>query len=155
MFQTIADAFGETAIGHGYTYSGHPVSAAVALAALELYENSLLANGVARGAELQHGLQELSDHPVVGDVRGRGMLAAVELVTNKTAKTPLPLSAAARIFYRAYENGLIVRAFANGALGFAPPLCCSTDDIATILDRTKLTLDQTLDDPDIRSVLAD
>ena len=153
VFDTIAGQFGETAIGHGYTYSGHPVSAAVALAALELYEGGLLENGRARGDQLQAGLQALSDHPLVGDVRGRGMLAAVEMVTDKAAKTPMPKAAAARVFDRAYENGLIVRAFANGALGFAPPLCCTQDDIATLLDRTKLTLDQTLADPEVQSAL--
>ena len=155
VFDTIADHFGETAIGHGYTYSGHPVSAAVALAALKLYEGGLMENGVARGEELLDGLHALSDHPLVGDVRGRGMLAAMELVTDKSAKTPLPVKAAARIFDRAYANGLIVRAFANGALGYAPPLCCTPDDIARILERTKQTLDQTLDDPDIRAHLKD
>lgn len=153
VFDVIAGHFGETAIGHGYTYSGHPVSAAVALAALDLYEGGLLDNGRARGAELMAGLHALSDHPLVGDVRGKGMLAAVEMVTDKTRKTPLPAAAAARIFDRAYANGLIVRAFANGALGFAPPLCCTPEDMAVLLERTERVLDQTLDDPDIRSAM--
>ena len=149
VFQTIATHFGQTALGHGYTYSGHPVSAAVALAALDLYEGGLLKNGRLRGAELQAGLHALADHPLVGNVRGRGMLAAVELVTDKAAKTLLPPGVAARIFDRAYDIGLIVRAFANGALGFAPPLCCTKDDIAELLARTRLLLDAILDDPDI------
>ena len=149
VFQTIATHFGQTALGHGYTYSGHPVSAAVALAALDLYEGGLLENGRLRGAELQAGLHALADHPLVGNVRGRGMLAAVELVTDKAEKTPLPPAVAARIFDRAYDIGLIVRAFANGALGFAPPLCCTKDDIAELLARTRLLLDAILDDPDI------
>ena len=153
VFQTIAQHFGETVLGHGYTYSGHPVSAAVGLAALKLYESGLLANGFARGAELQAGLRALVGHPLVGDVRGRGMLAAVELVTDKASKTPLPVEAAGRIFDWAYELGLILRAFANGALGFAPPLCCSREDIATILERTCLLLDRILDDPEIRAAL--
>ena len=150
VFETIASAFGETALGHGYTYSGHPVSAAVALAALELYESELLENGRVQGAALQAGLLALQDHPLVGDVRGRGMLAAVELVSDKAAKTPLPSAAAARIFDQAYQNGLIIRAFANGVLGFAPPLCCTAADIAELLERVKTTLDQTLEDADIR-----
>ena len=95
----------------------------------------------------------LADHPLVGDVRGRGMLAAVELVTDKARKTPLPAAAlpATRIFDRAWQNGLVIRAFASGALGFAPPLCCTADEIDAIVERTRLVLDQTLEDPDVRA----
>ena len=149
VFQTISTHYGQTALGHGYTYSGHPVSAAVALAALDLYEGGLLEVGRLRGGELQAGLHALADHPLVGDVRGRGMLAAVELVTDKAAKTPLPPSVAARIFDRAYDLGLILRAFTNGTLGFAPPLCCTKDDIAEVLVRASSLLDAILDDPDV------
>lgn len=156
MYQTMADAAGSAAIGHGLTYSGHPVSAAAGLAALDLYEEGLLENGWAMGARLMAGLRALSDHPLVGDVRGRGMLAAVELVTDKARKTPLPDAAAPsrRIFDRAWENGLVIRAFANGILGYAPPLCCTEADIDDILERTRLTLDQTLADPDVRAAMA-
>jgi acetylornithine/succinyldiaminopimelate/putrescine aminotransferase len=90
LYTTIADAAGSAAVGHGQTYSAHPVSAAIGLAALELYEGGLLENGRAMGARLQAGLAALADHPLVGEVRGRGMLAGVELVTDKTRKTPLP-----------------------------------------------------------------
>jgi putrescine---pyruvate transaminase len=84
------------------------------------------------------------------------MLAAVELVTDKAAKTPLPAAAdpARRIFDRAWENGLVIRAFANGVLGYAPPLCCTADEIDAIVERTRRTLDQTLADPDVRAALA-
>ena len=102
------------------------------------------------------GLACLSDHPLVGDVRGRGMLAAVELVTDKQKKTPLPASAipARRVFDRAWDNGLIIRAFAHGVLGYAPPLCCTDGDVDAIIERTRLTLDQTLADPDVRKALS-
>lgn len=155
VYNTIADGAGEAAIGHGYTYSAHPVSAAVGLEVLKLYEGGLLENGVKMGARLMAGLQGLRDHPLVGDVRGRGMLAAVELVTDKVAKTPLPAEAAParRVFDRSWENGLIIRAFANGVLGYAPPLCCTEDDIDAIIERTALTLDQTLEDPDVRKAM--
>ena len=84
------------------------------------------------------GLAALGDHPLVGDVRGRGMLAAIELVTDKQKKTPLPAAAdpSRRIFDRAWANGLVIRAFGNGVLGYAPPLCCTADDIDAILERT-------------------
>lgn len=156
VYQTIADGAGAAAVGHGQTYSAHPVSAAVGLACLDLYEGRLLDNGVKMGARLLSGLNGLADHPLVGEVRGRGMLAAVELVTDKDKKTPLPASAApaTRIFDRAWQNGLVIRAFAQGVLGYAPPLCCTEDEIDQIVERTRLTLDQTLADPDVRAAMA-
>jgi adenosylmethionine-8-amino-7-oxononanoate aminotransferase len=155
VYQTIADGAGACAVGHGYTYSAHPVSAAVGLEVLKLYENGLLENGVTAGARLMEGLESLRGHPLVGDVRGRGMLAAVELVVDKARKTPLPAAAepARRIFDRAWENGLVIRAFANGVLGYAPPLCCTATEIDAIVERTRQTLDETLKDPDIRQAL--
>lgn len=152
VYNTIADGAGKAAVGHGYTYSAHPVSAAVGLECLRLYENGLLENGRNAGQRLMAGLQALADHPLVGDVRGRGMLAAIELVTDKESKTPLPAAAdpARRIFDRAWDNGLVIRAFANGVLGYAPPLCCTDEDIDAILERTRKTLDQTLADEDVR-----
>jgi putrescine---pyruvate transaminase len=152
VYNTIADGAGAATVGHGYTYSAHPVSAAVGLACLDLYENGLLENGRKMGARLMEGLKSLADHPLVGDVRGRGMLAALELVTDKERKTPLPPEADAgrRIFDRAWSNGLIIRSFNQGVLGFAPPLCCTEAEIDTIIQRTRLTLDQTLEDRDVR-----
>lgn len=155
VYQTIADGAGAKAIGHGFTYSAHPVSAAVGLEVLALYEGGLLENGRRMGARLLAGLRGLADHPLVGDVRGRGMLAAVELVTDKAAKTPLPaaMQAATRLFDRAWEQGLIVRSFPQGVFGYAPPLCCAEAEIDAIVDRTRKVLDLTLDDPEIRAVL--
>ena len=155
VYETIADGAGQKAVGHGFTYSAHPVSAAVALEVLALYEGGLLENGRAMGARLQAGLRGLLDHPLVGDVRGRGMLAAVELVTDKAAKTPVPaaLNAATRLFDRAWEQGLVLRAFPQGVFGYAPPLCCTADEIDAIVERTRTVLDLTLEDPEIRAVL--
>ncbi|KOF17432.1 hypothetical protein AC244_18095 [Ensifer adhaerens] len=155
VYQTIAEAAGASAVGHGYTYSAHPVSAAVGLEVLRLYEGGLLENGRKAGTRLMAGLESLRDHPLVGDVRGRGMLAAVELVVDKERKTPLPAAAdpARRIFDRAWRNGLIIRAFANGVLGYAPPLCCTDSDIDAIVERTRQTLDETLADPTVRAAM--
>jgi putrescine---pyruvate transaminase len=155
VYDIIADRAGGSAVGHGYTYSAHPVSAAVALEVLRLYESGLLANGAKAGAQLLAGLQSLKDHPLVGDVRGRGMLAALELVTDKKRKTSLPAAAepARRIFDRAWNNGLIIRAFPTGVLGYAPPLCCSESDIEAIVERTAMILDETLADADVRAAL--
>lgn len=156
VYDVIADGAGAAAVGHGYTYSAHPVSAAVGLEVLRLYENGLLENGRKAGARLMAGLKSLTDHPLVGEVRGRGMLAAVELVTDKARKTPLPAAAlpAQRVFDRAWDKGLVIRAFGNGVLGYAPPLCCTEAEIDAIVERTRATLDATLADPDVRAAMA-
>lgn len=155
VYETIADGAGAKAIGHGFTYSAHPVSAAVALEVLALYEGGLLENGRRVGARLMAGLNTLRDHPLVGDVRGRGMLAAVELVTDKEAKTPLPAAVqpATRLFDRAWDEGLIVRSFPQGIFGYAPPLCLTDEQVDRIVARTRRVLDLTLEDPEIRAVL--
>ena len=156
VYDVIADGSGAAAVGHGYTYSAHPVSAAVGLEVLRLYENGLLENGRKAGARLMAGLESLGDHPLVGEVRGRGMLAAVELVTDKARKTPLPAASvpAQRVFDRAWNHGLVIRAFGNGVLGYAPPLCCTEAEIDAIVERTRATLDETLADPDVRAAMA-
>jgi adenosylmethionine-8-amino-7-oxononanoate aminotransferase len=155
VYNTIADGAGAAPVGHGQTFSAHPVSAAVGLACLDLYENGLLDNGRKAGTRLMEGLQSLADHPLVGDVRGRGMLAAVELVIDKERKTPLPVEADAgrRIFDRAWDNCLIIRAFNQGVLAYAPPLCCTEAEIDKIIERTRMTLDQTLEDRNVRRAL--
>ncbi|WP_313059791.1 aspartate aminotransferase family protein [Agrobacterium cavarae] len=156
VYDVIADGAGDAAVGHGFTYSAHPVSAAVALEVLKLYEGGLLENGIKAGARLLAGLESLRDHPLVGDVRGRGMLYGVELVTDRAKKTPLPAASqpARRIFDRAWSNGLVIRAFPQGVLGYAPPLCCTDSDIDAIVERTRKTLDETLQDPEIRQAMA-
>ncbi len=155
VYETIADGAGAAMVGHGMTYSAHPVSAAVGLECLRLYEGGLLENGRRAGERLMAGLHALAEHPLVGEVRGRGMLAALELVTDKVAKTPLPPTSepSRRIFDRAWDNGLVIRAFGNGVLGYAPPLCCTDEDVDRILEATRQTLDQTLEDPDVRAAL--
>ncbi|MEP3112230.1 aspartate aminotransferase family protein [Nisaea sp.] len=155
VYETIAESAGMKAVGHGFTYSAHPVSAAVGLEVLSLYEGGLLENGRKAGARLMSGLDTLRDHPLVGDVRGRGMLAAVELVTDKEKKIPLPASVqpATRLFDRAWEEGLVIRSFAQGIFGYAPPLCCTMEEIDQIVERTRKVLDLTLEDPEIREIL--
>ncbi len=156
IYDVIADWAQDALVGHGFTYSGHPVSAAVGLAVLKLYEDSLLENGRTSGQRLMQRLNGLADHPLVGEVRGRGMLAALELVTDKQKKTPLPASLdPSNLFFDiAYEKGLILRSFGNGALGFAPPLCATTDEIDQMVDRVGMVLDKALENADLRSAMA-
>jgi adenosylmethionine-8-amino-7-oxononanoate aminotransferase len=88
VYQAIADSAPEALpIGHGVTYSGHPVSAAVGLEVLRLYqEGGLIANGIAVGKGFARHLDAIREHPLVGDTRGRGLLGAIELVSDKVAK---------------------------------------------------------------------
>lgn len=157
IYQTIRDGRPEgIPVGHGLTYSAHPVSAAVANATLDLYlEGGILANGQAAGRLFAKGLQGLADHPLVGDVRSRGMLAGVELVVDKPAKTKPDgsLRISERLAERGYANRLIFRAFADDIIGLAPPLCCTAEEIGLIIDRLRLTLDDLLEVPEIRAAV--
>ncbi|WP_439491851.1 aminotransferase class III-fold pyridoxal phosphate-dependent enzyme [Bosea sp. (in: a-proteobacteria)] len=144
-------------IGHGQTYSGHPVSAAVALEVLRLYdEGGILANGQRVGAYFEKKLATLADHPLVGEVRARGLLAGIELVADKASKDKLPRSVklADHLFARGYANGVIFRAFADDIIGLAPPLCCSESEIDLIVSRLRQTLDDMLDLPEVQAAMA-
>lgn len=156
LYAAIADCAGEVPVGHGFTYSAHPVSAAAGLAALDLYtKGGLIENGARMGARLMEGLARLAAHPLVGEARGRGMLGALELVRDKGSKEKFDpaLRFGDWLFERAYANGLIIRAFSDGVLGFAPPLCCTEEELDLILTRTEKTLDDALELPGIRSAI--
>lgn len=157
VYQTIADAAPEALpIGHGFTYSGHPVSAAVALEVLRLYrEGGLLENGRKTGLRFSERLEGIKEHPLVGDVRGRGLLGAIELVTDKNTKAGFApeLDIAGRLGALTWENGVIVRCFPNAVIGFAPALCCSDSEMDQIFERVERSLDQLLAQSDIRSAL--
>ncbi len=158
VYQTIADSAPETLpVGHGFTYSGHPVSAAVALEVLRLYrQGGLMENGVMVGKRFAARLDMLKAHPLVGDARGRGLLGAIELVTNKQTKAGFAaeLDVGGRLSQLTWDNGVIVRCFANAVIGFAPALCCSQDEMDLIFDRVEKSLDQLLEQPDIRAALS-
>ena len=121
---------------HGYTYSGHPTPAAVALANLDLMERERLFDRAAStGAYLQQRLRELASHPLVGEVRGVGMIAGVELVQSKAEKKPFPpaLLAGAKVSRRALADGLITRALRD-TLAFSPPLILEKSDVDRIVE---------------------
>lgn len=156
IYQAIADsAPAALAVGHGFTYSGHPVSAAVALEVIRLYEDGLLENGARTARAFARHLDRIGAHPLVGDTRGRGMLGAIELVSDKATKAGFDagLDIGGRLAKLTWDNGVIVRCFANAVIGFAPALCCSEDEMALIFDRVETSLDQLLDMPDIRSAV--
>ena len=156
VYQTIADAApASQMIGHGLTYSGHPVSAAVALEVIRLYEDGLLDNGVQVGEHFANHLDRLRDHPLVGDTRSRGMLGAIELVSDKAGKTVFDpaLDVAGHLTRLTWENGVVVRCFPQGVIGFAPALCCTESEMDEIVARVEKSLDQLLELPDIRAIM--
>ncbi len=156
VYRTIRDGSPEGAtIGHGLTYSAHPVSAAVGLAVMDLYQQGLVAQGQRVGAYLASRLAGFADHPLVGEVRGRGMLQCLELVTDKARKTKpdRSLGLAGKLAAAGLENRLIFRAFADDMIGFAPPLCCTEAEVDLIAERLGATLDSVLADPAVRAAL--
>jgi len=158
VYQGIADgAAPDLPIGHGFTYSGHPVSAAVGLEVLRLYtEGGILANGQAVARRFDAGMAMLADHPLVGETRGIGLLGAIELVADKGAKTRFDPAhrLPERLFARGYANGVIFRAFGDNIIGLAPALCCVDDEMDMIFARIRKTLDDMLDEPDVRDAIA-
>lgn len=128
------------AFSHGYTYSAHPLCAAAGLANLELIEREgVIANVRDVGPYLLEQLTlAFADHPHVGEVRGAGMLAAIEFVADRKTKTRFEPSEriGARISAACADQGLIARGMPGGdTLGFAPPLVLTRDDVHVIVER--------------------
>lgn len=130
-----ADQTGRAAIGHGYTYSGHPVGAAAALACLaETKRLNLVENAAARGEQLYRGLMALqARHDVIGDVRGgHGLMLALELVADRETRKPADKSVPAKVQAAAYQAGAMVRVSGNTII-LSPPLVLTPGDADTIL----------------------
>jgi adenosylmethionine-8-amino-7-oxononanoate aminotransferase len=121
-------------IGSGYTYSAHPVGAAAALACLpEIAKANIVDNAAARGAELKAGLEMLKEkHVLVGDVRGQGLMAAIEFVSDRKTKAPAGLDVMSAFFEATYAAGVMVRISGHNAL-MSPPLIITSDDVAKII----------------------
>ena len=129
------DETGKAAIGHGYTYSGHPVGAAAALACLaETQRLNVKNNAAVRGAELFQGLQALqAKHEVIGDVRGgHGLMCAVELVADRASKKPADKALPAKVQSVAYQSGAMVRVSGTNII-LSPPLVLTSADVQVIL----------------------
>lgn len=136
----------EGEFAHGMTYSGHPAGCAAGIATLQILreEKRIETTADTLAPYFQQRLQTLSDHPVVGEVRGVGMLGAVELVRNKQSRERLAPDAAGAMYCRdqAHTEGLMVRQTGD-AMITAPPLICSPQQIDTLVDRLGRALDQT------------
>jgi L-2,4-diaminobutyrate transaminase len=133
-------------MGHGWTYSGHPICAAAAIANLDILEReNLTQNAADVGAYLQQQLHTAFDaHPLVGEVRGAGMLAALEFMADKDARTPFDaaLKVGPKVSAAALERGVIARAMPHGdILGFAPPLVTTRAEVDEIVGIVKQAVD--------------
>ncbi len=149
VYQAVADASAEVGVfGHGYTYGGHPVACAVALEALRIYEQDDVVGHVRQVApRLQDGLRQYLGHPFIGDVRGLGLIAAVELAADPAKRQPFApeRGVGAYLVRRAQEHGLILRTMAGDIVAFSPPLIISEQEIDELLQRFGRALQDTTD----------
>ena len=135
---------------HGYTYSGHPVASAVALRNLEVLEKQNLIDRVKTviGPYMQRRLREtFADHPLVGEVRGIGLLAAIELVPEKPERRFFPGDTGVGTHCRNYcfQNGLVMRAIRD-TMVLSPPFIITEKEVEEILVKAKAAIDQTARD---------
>jgi 4-aminobutyrate--pyruvate transaminase len=131
--------------GHGFTATGHPVATAVALENLNIIEErGLIEHAAAVAPALQNGLRKLAGHPLVGEVRGLGLIAGVELVRDKQAKLSFdpPGQAGAYLLARAQERGLILRSIQD-TLAFCPPLIIGESEIDKMVSIFEAALEET------------
>ncbi|WP_136682088.1 aspartate aminotransferase family protein [Falsirhodobacter xinxiangensis] len=145
IYQDIAD--GSAALGtfgHGYTASGHPVATAVGLENLAIIEErGLVDHAAAMGEVLRAGLAKWQDHPMVGEVRGVGLIAAVEFVADKQTRAKFdPIGKFGQEVFRVgHEHGLIIRAIGD-TIAFCPPLIITEEEVHELLRRFEATVRQ-------------
>ncbi|MDG1749787.1 MAG: aminotransferase class III-fold pyridoxal phosphate-dependent enzyme, partial [Porticoccaceae bacterium] len=127
--------------------SGHPVACAVALKVIEIYQrDEIFQKAAVTGKYLQKSLSQFRDHPLVGEVRGSGLLGAIELVANKEKGTPFAGGAVGGYAQKmAQDNGLLIRAVAGSSLGFCPPLIITEMQIDEMMGKVAIALDKTLE----------
>lgn len=143
VYDPIAEESGRIGVlGHGYTGGGHPVGAAVALENIKIIEErDLVANAAARGAELQAGLADLTDHPLVGEARGVGLMAALELTAPEGKADDFPPGKlGAHMNAIMLRRGLISRNVLD-SMAFCPPLITTTGEMTDILTITRKSLE--------------
>ena len=130
--------------GHGFTTSGHPLAMAVALENLKIIEErDLMGNAARVGAFMQRELAAFASHPLVGEVRGSGLIAGLELVEDKASRRAFDpqLKVGARVFALGHDNGLIIRAIGD-TIALCPPMIISEAQVSEVLVRLRTTLDQ-------------
>jgi len=148
MYEAMVEPSAQVGVfGHGYTYTGHPVACAAALKTLEIFERDKLFDHAAQmGAYLQDQLAQFRTHPLVGEVRGKGLIAAVEMVANKATGAAFADGKAGAFATQAcLENGLSLRAVAGNSMAFCPPLIINKEQIDEMIEKFSRALDRTLD----------
>jgi 4-aminobutyrate--pyruvate transaminase len=133
-------------LAHGFTYSGHPLACAVALKTIEIYERIDIVGHVRRMAPVfRKRLDDLQEHPLVGQARGVGLLGALELVKDKRSKQAFEpkLAVGAQCARFAEEEGVLCRAVGGDNLGLCPPLIIKADEINAMFDAVARALDRT------------
>jgi 4-aminobutyrate---pyruvate transaminase len=147
VYQALVEASTKHGVmAHGFTYSGHPLACAVALKAIEIYERIDIVAHVRRVAPIfQLRLKALTDHPLVGEARGVGLIGALELMRDKKAKQSFEgkLGVGARATRFAEEEGLICRAVAGDSVALCPPLVIDGAEINAMFDSLGCALDKT------------
>jgi len=134
--------------GHGFTYTGHPVAAAVALKTIEIYQRRDLCGHVRHVAPVfQKRLARLSGHTLVGEATGVGLIGAIELVANKKTRQNFEPAkqAGATLMNFAQDEGLIVRALLGDRVALCPPLVITEAEINDLFDRLERALAKSLD----------
>lgn len=134
------------ALGMGYTYGGHPVSCAVALETLKIYEERNIVDRVRELApRFQERLSALSKSPLVGEARGVGLIGALELVADKKTREQYPaeLKIGATLAARALNHGLVVRALPGDVIGICPPLIITLEQIDELFDSLSIAVTET------------
>jgi 4-aminobutyrate--pyruvate transaminase len=146
VFDALADQSNKLGtFGHGYTYSGHPVSAAVGVETLRIYDELQIVEHVRDvGQVMQVRLAELGQHPLVGEVRGIGLIGATELVEDKASRKNFDPArkVGPRLVKIAEENGLICRAMVLDSIGFSPPLIITKAEVNKMFDLYTKSLDE-------------
>jgi 4-aminobutyrate aminotransferase len=130
---------------HGNTFGGNPICCAAALATLELVEKEYAANAAEVGAHFMERLRELqSRHEAIGEVRGKGLMIGIELVTDRSTKEPARELCDA-VLHRAFHNGLILLSCGVSTVRFMPPLMITKDDVDEALTILEASLDEALE----------
>ena len=133
--------------GHGFTYSGHPVAAAVALKTLEIYARDRIIERAAQMApHFQGKLRELGSHPLIGEARGMGLIGGLEIVADKHSRQPFEPKhgVGPRVMAFAEEEGLIIRSVGGDTISLCPPLVITAAEIDELFVRLTRALDRTL-----------
>ena len=147
MFQAMIDESKKIGtFGHGFTYTAHPVGAAVAAKTLEIYQKRNIVGHVQSiAATFEARVAKLAEHPLVGHARAKGLIGAIELVADKKTKRSFDPKKAvgAKVQGNAQSHGLIVRALAGDIVAFCPPLIIQDSEINEMFDAVERALDDT------------